>query len=414
MAEIELLFSTGDEVADRIMRGYVAAFEAAFPGRLRCFVVAGGYAEGTATPLSDIDGGPVFRAPLSHGEWGRANALIRACGDLARIHFDAGAGAGATLYDWRDTGDVWVSRGAVEQRYDVTLAYRIIWGEEFREPILLPPFEYWIRACFFCPPHHGGAPAYIALTRGHATLGGSDYRPLTYPLTYPDAADPFYGYARHPLTARDGTTHLTTRRLVRTALAGANAMVAWKARRFLASKADAAAAYREHVDGPWGDLVEAVDRTCRVEHRYLVPQEDAARRRLRELCGAMPEFENSILERYREFLLEELAASAAAAADGSPAPAFGGWVPVELAGWLLERSPDDVQALAERGDLASADVAGRRRIAETPCLQRWAAAMLGRVLFPRDREIEGALNALASHETPLVRMAARASLEAMG
>src|SRR5688572_8235843 len=97
------------------MRGYIAAFEAAFPDRLRCFTLAGGYAEGTATPLSDIDGGPVFRGgTMTHDEWLRAEALIHACTDLARIHLDAGAGIDNHLYTWRETGDIWVTRGAVE------------------------------------------------------------------------------------------------------------------------------------------------------------------------------------------------------------------------------------------------------------------------------------------------------------
>jgi hypothetical protein len=39
--------------------------------------------------------------------------------------------------------------------------------------------------------------------------------------------------------------------------------------------------------------------------------------------------------------------------------------------------------------------------------------MLGRVLFTGDREVERALGALTSHETPLVRLAAQTSLQAM-
>jgi hypothetical protein len=116
MSELELRFSTGDAAIDRVLRGSLTAFAAAFPGRLRCFVVAGGYAEGTATPLSDVDGGPVFRAPLAHDEWQRATALLRACSDLARIHFDAGAGADDDLYTWHDQGDIWTARHAVERR----------------------------------------------------------------------------------------------------------------------------------------------------------------------------------------------------------------------------------------------------------------------------------------------------------
>src|SRR5688500_12360406 len=110
MADIQLHFNTGDEMIDRVMRGYIAAFEAAFSGRLRCFTIAGGYAEGTATPLSDIDGGPVFRAPMTHDEWLLAEALIHACNDLARIHIDTGSAVDDRLCSWRETGDIWVTR----------------------------------------------------------------------------------------------------------------------------------------------------------------------------------------------------------------------------------------------------------------------------------------------------------------
>ena len=49
MPDVHLHFTTGDDTIDRVMRGYIAAFEAAFPGRVRAFTIAGGYAEGTAT-----------------------------------------------------------------------------------------------------------------------------------------------------------------------------------------------------------------------------------------------------------------------------------------------------------------------------------------------------------------------------
>src|SRR5690348_16536848 len=81
LSEIELQYSTGDVAIDRVLCGFIGACEAAFPGRIRCFVVAGGYAEGTATPLSDIDAGPIFRSdtPPVPDEPRRANALFRAC-----------------------------------------------------------------------------------------------------------------------------------------------------------------------------------------------------------------------------------------------------------------------------------------------------------------------------------------------
>ena len=161
---------------------------------------------------------------------------------LICIHLDATISADDSPYAYRDTGDVWVSRGAVEARVCLKLAHRIVWGEDFRNPIPLPSIEWWARACFFSPPHHYGAPYFMAVTRGLAHGDGRDARPLVYPLDYPDPTDPFYGYARYPLTARDGTVHRTTRGLVRTVLSGAMALLAWKARRYVTHKGERAVA----------------------------------------------------------------------------------------------------------------------------------------------------------------------------
>jgi hypothetical protein len=408
---IELRFSTGDAVVDRVLRGFVAACEAASPGRIRCFLLAGGYAEGTATPLSDVDAGPIFRSdtPPVPDEPRRASALFRACSQPCGVHLDAGYGGEDGCYEYHDTGDIWLARSAVERRVYVKLAQRVLYGEDIRPRIPLPSIQWWARACFFSPPHHYVAPHFMALTRDLAPGDGAAARPLVYPLDYPDPEDPFRGYARTPLTGRDGTVHPTTRGIVRTVLSGAMALLAWKARRYDTHKGQLAAAYCEHVGGPWSDFVEAVDRTCRVELGYLVPEHRAARERLRALCREMPGFENHVLERHRAFVLEQIDQAARGAA-GEP------WLPAELAGWLLETSPDDVRALGASGRRPSAWLDGRRRFALRPCLERWAAAMLGRVLHPDDSATAAALDALAAADTAdteVVRRAVRAPRTAL-
>ncbi|MGH2355002.1 MAG: hypothetical protein ACRDJN_25620, partial [Chloroflexota bacterium] len=231
---------------------------------------------------------------------------------------------------------------------------------------------------------------------------------------YPDPADPFYGYARSLLTDRDGTIHHTTRGLVRTVLSGAMALLAWKAQRYVTHKGARAAAYREHIGGPWADFIAAVDQACRIEWGYLVPGDPAGRARLRALCREMPAFENELLEQHRSFLLEELGRAAVTAdgkrgTDGIDERGGEAWLPAELAGWLLELSPDDVQALGTAGQLVSTMVDGRRLFAFRPSLERWAAAMFGRVLYPADSATSDALDALAGSDSAVVRHAARAA-----
>jgi hypothetical protein len=132
-------------------------------------------------------------------------------------------------------------------------------------------------------------------------------------------------------------------------------------------------------------------------------EEAAGRVRLQALYRDMPAFENHVLEQQRAFLLEELAG---AATDAS-------WLPAELAGWLLEDSPDDVQALGDAGQLPSETRDGARRFAARPCLERWAAAQLGRVRFRGDAEVREALDKLARGESAPAGAAARASLTAL-
>jgi hypothetical protein len=98
-------------------------------------------------------------------------------------------------------------------------------------------------------------------------------------------------------------------------------------------------------------------------------------------------------------LLEDLAGGAA---DAS-------WLPAELAGWLLEASPDAVQALGAAGQLPAVVRDGRRRFAARPCLERWGAAMFGRVLYPGDPAVRDALAGLARAGPGVVREAAQAS-----
>ena len=79
MAEIELLFSTGDATIDRVMRGYIAAFAAAFENhileRYREFMLdelAAAAADGpTVSAVGDwlrADLAAVLTAALPHSE----------------------------------------------------------------------------------------------------------------------------------------------------------------------------------------------------------------------------------------------------------------------------------------------------------------------------------------------------------
>jgi predicted nucleotidyltransferase len=93
MDQIALLSSTHDEGADRLLRQIVAAYEAAFPGRVRGYYVLGSYAQGTALPASDLDVAVMFAdAFVDEQEMRRADALWRALDATAPVRVDGGVG----------------------------------------------------------------------------------------------------------------------------------------------------------------------------------------------------------------------------------------------------------------------------------------------------------------------------------
>jgi hypothetical protein len=55
----------GDGAIDRVLSGFVGAFEAAFPGRVRAYTIAGSYAEGSYAERTAVlqDGQEVLLGP---------------------------------------------------------------------------------------------------------------------------------------------------------------------------------------------------------------------------------------------------------------------------------------------------------------------------------------------------------------
>src|SRR4029453_8119413 len=61
MASINLLFSTGKDLADEILGGEIGVWESVFPGRVRGYYLLGSYSAGTADPSSDLDLAILFK-----------------------------------------------------------------------------------------------------------------------------------------------------------------------------------------------------------------------------------------------------------------------------------------------------------------------------------------------------------------
>jgi hypothetical protein len=285
MPAIELLVSTGDPVVDDVLRGVVGLYELVFPGRVRGYYLKGSYASGTAVATSDIDVEILFKGSLDGAELDKAEGLIASCRLLSSVGLDLGP-----------TGeDAFLQPGAPDRTPPtLKLGSRLLYGEDIRDRIALPPVRVWVQSLMY------GQPSFMARIRGGTPV-------LRYPLGYPDAHGDFLGYDRAAVKCRDGVSRPSTKDLVRIVTGAASAIAAWRGGRYVVSKSQSVAAYRDVIGGEWAGFVEEIDARCRAEWTYLVPEQPAARQRLRALCERALAFENHFLECLRDFLLEELA-----------------------------------------------------------------------------------------------------------
>ena len=379
-ADLPLLTTTGDPGADAVLRGLVGAFESAFPGRVRAYYLTGSHADGTAVATSDLDVGVLFVGELEGDEAARARRLARACAQLSPIELDL-----TPRGERRALGDVRLKLGSVP-----------IYGEDIRDRVTLPPMALWERVPFY------GARRLIARVRG-------DPDRLVVPLVYPDPAGEFFGYDRRRVRLRDGTVRPTTKDLVRVVTGAAGALASRQTKRYVAGKAEAVRQYSPAVGGAWAPLVEAIDRTCRVEFQYLIPDEAAARARVRGLCGRALGFENRFLEALRDVLLEDLA-------QPPVLPDAAQWLTVETGPeaprpvFFLECPPEELRDWALAGLLPATEREGQLLVPMAACLQVAAARMLGRVVYADDPRVGDALAAAASSTVGALRAAAGESL----
>src|SRR5438067_7633490 len=83
-----LRHSTGSATVDEFVRRAVGAFERTFPGRVRGYYVIGSYADGSATPISDLDLVVLFKGSRSEEEGRRAGLLEYALAATCPVRLD--------------------------------------------------------------------------------------------------------------------------------------------------------------------------------------------------------------------------------------------------------------------------------------------------------------------------------------
>jgi hypothetical protein len=275
--------STGSPAADEQVRRVVGAFEAAFPGRVRGYYVIGSYADGSAVRISDLDLVVLFKSHIGPAEQQASRRVARSLGTstLPRLDLTVSGEAEPT---W--------------EKAHVKLASRHVYGEGIRADI---PDELHEPAETRDSYHY--AQRYLRFLRGGA--------PLTYPLDYPDPAGELFGYdaVREPEWYPPGTVR-GLRELVNAVTLLAKALLPSGDGYRSASKGQTVTLYREYAGGgagsAWGAFVDALYRHAKLRWGYLVPDDSAERRVLRELCRQTLGFENHFLARYRTPLLDLL------------------------------------------------------------------------------------------------------------
>lgn len=277
MREIKLQETTGNRQVDRILQGIVGIYETVFPGYIRAYYVTGSFADDSAVPISDIDFMIIFGKPLTREQLGQARALSEHCGLLSPIRLDIGmeleqrlAGLACTM---------------------LKLGSRLVYGDDLRDQLQLPSIALYQRDVTWSPYRFLGQ-----VLRGQEAL--------VYPLTYPDAADPFYGYTQkrihhwYPADIKQGTKELVTG-IARTA----TALIALRAQRHVGTKQASIRLYRETIGDEWSDYLEMLYHYGKGMWQYQVPESQADQQRLRDLCQQTLAFENHYFAYYRTYLL---------------------------------------------------------------------------------------------------------------
>jgi hypothetical protein len=239
----------------------------------------GSYADGSAVPLSDVDIRVVFKGDFQdRAEEERFRDVRQYCRLLSPVGIDLPPLSEARLMKDED----WV-----HETISIRDAGRLLWGDDIRSQLPEVGLDAYTR-------NVTGAPIVFL-----APWYGST-KSLRFPLTYPEPDAPFYGYVRPDR----GTP--CTKLFVHVIGLMASCLLALRAGRIVSKKSDWLPRYRAHIGDAWTPLLEAIYGRCKQEWRYGVPEEEADRRALHDLCGRSLAFQNHYLAHYRNYLRTHL------------------------------------------------------------------------------------------------------------
>lgn len=266
---VTLAVSTGDPRADETLRGFIAACERAFPGRVRCYPLIGSYVDGSATPESDLDLGVLFKRRLQPGEPERLQQLVAAYQPGSPVRLD--------VTPFTEEFSLRQATAALKQAL-------VVYGENVVKDARLEPLAKTLRQAIRDAFEH------LWLLRQRA-------EGIVAPLAYPDPDGEFFGYETWGIRRGDETFVPGLRTLVTAATMMATTLLALEAGEHTPSKRASVEFYERLIADEWASYLRAVYDLCKTTCQYQIPSEAAERAQLRELCARMPAFENAFLER---------------------------------------------------------------------------------------------------------------------
>ncbi|HCI80825.1 MAG TPA: hypothetical protein DHW02_14165 [Ktedonobacter sp.] len=257
----------------------IDTFISTFPERIRAAYIQGSYADNSNVNTSDIDLLIIFKGNFQQEEQQQSELLAKQCIAESAIELDIEL----------------VDEQSLVGGISPTFKYgsRLVYGEDIRDRFPLVSLIEWTRDRM-----------HSSLWRTGHLFGRSGS--VSYPLDYPDPQGEFYGYDARLLKLPHGREVHCTRDLIRLVGWSATAILAYKAKVYVARKSECHTLYKAHFDDEWGQLVQDIYELCRGKWNYLIPEDEDERRVLRRICERTLMFENHFLRIYKEFMIKEL------------------------------------------------------------------------------------------------------------
>ena len=273
-----LLTSTHNPDIDRLLTGLIGIYEMAFPQQISAYYLLGSYTDQTAAADSDLDLIAIFSGSPDPADMARFRQLTAYCGQITSVQLDCVPLAEATL-----------QQGAKASHK----AGHLLYGVDVLKDVPLEPLDEHIQRCMF-----------LAFRALHVLRGQPET--LTYPLDYPDSTGEFYGYERYGSYLGGDDFGPGLRILVTGATMIATTLLALQTGLQAGTKGAALALYTEHIGDEYAGYLQTLYQACKLDWRYTIPQAEANREQLRELCVQFLALENHFLAACRPTLQANL------------------------------------------------------------------------------------------------------------